>query len=1095
MKQPLPVALVALAATLCAQDAPTDPSSNPLTATTFAALELRGIGPALCSGRIADVAVDPVEPSRWFVAVASGGVWRTVDNGTTFEPVFDDQGSFSIGCVAIDPGNRHVVWVGSGENNSQRSVSWGDGVYRSRDGGDTWENVGLHDSEHIGRIAIDPRDSNVVWVAAQGPLWRSGGDRGLYKTVDGGASWTRVLHVSDDTGINEVHLDPRDPDVAYASSYQRRRHVWTLIDGGPESTIWKSTDGGASWRKIERGLPGVDKGRIGLAVSPVDPDVLFAIVEAQRGEGGTFRSTDRGESWQKQSDKVASSPQYYHELVCDPADADTVYCLDTWTTVSRDAGRTWQRLGNLHRHVDDHALWVDPRGSRHLIVGGDGGLYESWDGGAHWDFKENLPVAQFYKVSADQAAPFYNVYGGTQDNNSMGGPSRTTSLAGITNDDWFVTVGGDGYEAQVDPTDPNLVYTQWQYGGLVRHDRRSGENTDIKPREAPGDPPIVWNWDSPLLLSHHVPTRLYFGANRLFRSDDRGDSWVAVSGDLTRGIDRDTLPVMGRVQDVDAVAKDASTSVYGNSVALTESPLDAGILWVGTDDGLVHTTADGGASWRRIESFPGVPERTYVSRLEASWHSADRVYAAFDNHKNGDFTPYLLVSDDRGTTWRSIASDLPARDVVYAIAEDHADEDLLFCGTEFGVWFSIDRGAHWIELTGGMPTIAVRDLEIQRRESDLVVGTFGRGIYILDDYSPLRTVSAERLGEPAVLFAPRPAPLYVPGSRLGMNDGLGAQGSTYFTAPNPPFGAVLTYHLRDGLKTRRERREEAQRAAREAGSSHPYPGYAELRAEDEEVAPEVFVTIRDAAGEVVRRVPGPRTAGLHRIAWDLRYPRATAVVLGADEPSPWGPPDAGPLVLGGTFTATLEAITDGRTESLAGPVALEVAPLNLATLGAADRAAVLEFQRQVVELRRATRMASDALEDLRSRVEHARVAVRDTGAADPALLERLRALDAELAALRIALRGDSTISDRNGQAPMAISERVENIASAQLHTTSAPTRTERDAYRHAADAFEPLLADLRRIAIEELPAIERELERAGAPATPGRLPDWKRGGR
>ncbi len=1059
---------------------------------TLAALKFRGIGPAMCSGRIVDVAVDPEVPSRWFVAAASGGVWRTTNNGTTFEPVFDGEGSYSIGCVTLDPSNRHTVWVGSGENNSQRSVSWGDGVYRSRDGGQSWENVGLENSQHIGRIAVDPRDSDVVWVAAQGPLWNAGGDRGVYKTTDGGQSWKQVLAISPDTGANEVHLDPRNPDVAYASAYQRRRHVWTLIDGGPESTIYKTTDGGATWRKIDKGLPGVDKGRIGMAISPADPDVLYAIVEAQRGKGGTFRSTDRGESWTKMSDKVASSPQYYNELVCDPHDVDTVYCLDTYTSRSRDGGKTFQRVGNRHRHVDDHALWIDPRATDHLVIGGDGGLYETYDGGDHWDFKENLPLAQFYRVSADQAEPFYNIYGGTQDNNSMGGPSRTTDLAGITSEDWVVTVGGDGYEAQVDPTNPDIVYTQWQYGGLVRFDKKSGEETDIKPRQAPGEPPIVWNWDSPLMISAHSPTRLYFAGDRLFRTDDRGDSWTAISGDLTRGIDRDQLEVMGRVQDVDAVAKNASTSVYGNCVSLSESPVDEQVLYVGTDDGLVHVTKDGGTNWTKIETFPGVPERTYVSRLEASRHQPGRVYAAFSNHKHGDFKPYLLVSEDFGASWTSVASDLPDGDVVWSLAEDHEVEGLLFCGTEYGVYVSFDRGGKWTRMKGGLPTVAVRDIEVQRREDDLILGTFGRGFYVLDDYGPLRELVAGAAGEAAHLFAVRTAPLYIEESRLGMNDGRGAQGSTYFAAPNPPYGAILTMHLRDGFETQKEQREAAQKKARDAGEAYPFPSDDAVRSEDRENAPAVWITIRDADSAVVRRVDAPRKKGLHRIAWDLRHSGATKITLGdGDGGSPWSRPDAGPLVLGGRFSATLEREVQGAVEKLAGPVAVEGEPLNLATLPAADRVETLAFQKQVVELRRAVRASGRVLGELESRLDHARVALR-RASEDLSMLARVEALDGELAELREQLSGDSSLSRRSKPAPMSIRERIENVAGAQLYTSSAPTKTEREAYDYAAKAFEPVLARLRSLAEQDLPELERLLEAAGAGDTPFRLPESRR---
>ncbi len=1071
--------------------APKDDSR--LKSSSLSALKFRNIGPAMCSGRITDIAVDPALTSRWFVATASGGVWRTENHGTTFEPVFDGEKSYSIGCVTIDPNNRHCIWVGTGENNSQRSVSWGDGVYKSLDGGKSWRNVGLAKSEHIGKIVVDPRDSNVVWVAAQGPLWADGGDRGLYKTTDGGATWNKVLEISDQTGVNEVHLDPRDPDVAYASAYQRRRHVWTLINGGPESEIYKTTDGGANWRKLTSGIPSVDKGKIGLALSPANPDVLYAIIEAQRGKGGTFRSVDRGESWSKQSSKVSRSPQYYNELFCDPHDEHTVYCLDTWTSVSRDGGKTWKNIGNKHRHVDDHALWIDRRNTRHLIIGGDGGIYETHDAGANWDFCENLPLAQFYRVSADQALPFYNVYGGTQDNNSMGGPSRTTSRAGITNDDWFVTVGGDGYEAQVDPMDENIVYTQWQYGGLVRHDRRSGEITDIKPRQAPGEPPIVWNWDSPLLISSHLHTRLYFAGDRLFRSNDRGDSWEDISGDLTRGIDRDKLEVMGRVQEVDSVAKNASTSVYGNCVSLAESPIDGNVLWVGTDDGLVHSTSDGGKSWTKLATFPGVPEQTYVSRLESSRHSENRIFAAFNNHKKGDFKPYLLVSEDRGASWTSIASDLPDHGPVWSLVEDHVNENLLFCGTEYGCYVSFDRGQKWHELGHGLPTIAVRDIEIQRRENDLILGTFGRGFYVLDDYSALRTMSEELLGQEAHMFATRAAPLYIERSRLGSRSGLGSQGSTYFAAKNPPFGAVFTFWMRDGLKTPKEIREEAQKKARKDETTHPFPTDAEMRAEGRANEPAVFVTIRDQKGEVVSRVDAPRKQGLHRVAWNLRYPPATKITLSSgDDAPPWASATVGPLVLAGKFSATLEKEVDGVLSKLAGPIDFDVEALNLATLPAQDKAAVLAFQSKVVDLRRAVRQANRVLGEMQDRVDHVRVAVRRAGRADTALLERIEVLDGVLADFRVALNGDRSLSSRNKPASMSISSRIETIASAQLYTSSAPTKTERDGYGYAADAFEDVLGKLKVVATQTLPEIERELEAAGAADTPGRLPEWRK---
>ncbi|MBU1071958.1 glycosyl hydrolase, partial [bacterium] len=727
----------------------------------FSALEFRLLGPSFMSGRVGDFAVNPDNPAEYYVAVCSGGVWKTVNAGTTYEPIFDGEGSYSIGCVTLDPGDPKVVWVGAGENNSQRSVSYGDGVYKSVDGGQYWENMGLKESEHIGMIVVDPRDSDVVYVAAQGPLWRAGGDRGLYRTTDGGAAWVKILDIDEDTGVSEVHLDPRDPDTLYAVSYQRRRHVWTLLNGGPGSGVHKSTDGGATWRKIQRGLPEVELGRIGLDIALSRPDVLYAIVEAAEDESGFYRSDDAGENWRKMSDYVSTSPQYYQEIAVDPRDPDLVWSLNTWLAHTEDGGATWERASTSAKHVDDHAIWIDPADPRHILVGCDGGIYESWDRGGLWDFEANLPVTQFYKVHVDYDEPFYRVYGGTQDNNSLGAPHRTINVHGVRNSDWTITQGGDGFETQVDPTDANIVYSQYQYGGLARYDRRNGEGVDIQPQPAWGDPAYRFNWNSPLLISPHDHTRLYYGCQKLLRSDDRGSSWREISGDLSRQIDRNTLEIMGKIWSVDAVSKNRSTSFYGSLVSLDESPLREGLIYVGTDDGLIQVTEDGGAAWRRIDKFKGVPDRSYVGDVKASRFDAGTVFACFDNHKQGDFKPYLLRSDDYGESWKSIAGDLPERGTVHVVQQDHVNQDLLFAGTEFGAFFTVDGGAHWLQLKAGLPVIAVRDLDLQRRENDVALATFGRGIYILDDYTPLRHVSPERFErEAAILFPVRDAWLY-----------------------------------------------------------------------------------------------------------------------------------------------------------------------------------------------------------------------------------------------------------------------------------------------------------------------------------------------
>src|SRR5436190_7388764 len=820
----------------------------------FSGLKARSIGPAVTSGRVMSIAVDPTNNAVVFVGAASGGVWKTVNGGGSWQPVFDTQGSFSIGWITVDPHHPNIVWVGTGERNSQRSVAYGDGVYRSDDGGRSWVNVGLKSSEHIGRIVISPKDSNVVYVAAQGPLWAAGGDRGLYRTVDGGATWTQALKISENTGVSDVVLDPRNPDVIVAAAYQRRRHFFTMINGGPESAIHRSTDGGRTWKKVTTGLPDEQLGRIGLAISPVNPDVLYANVEAANAKGGIFRSADGGVTWERRCDYNAGA-MYYGDIFPDPADVDRVYIPDVIFQVSDDGGKTLHALGQRNMHVDNHIIWVDPANTRHLLVGNDGGLYRSVDRGATWTFFANLPLAQFYDVDVDYAAPFYNIYGGLQDNNSLGGPSRTRSNHGILNQDWFVTQGGDGFVSRVDPEDPDTVYAELQHGVIARYDKRTGQRIGIQPQEDKGGPPLRWNWDAPFILSPHSHTRLYFGAQVLYRSDDRGNSWKVISPDLTRQIDRNTLPVMGRIWGPDAVAKNTSTALYGNISAIAESPKREGLLYAGTDDGLVHVSEDAGGHWRKVDKLPGVPANAYIARIRASQHDAGTVYLAADNHQNGDFAPYLLKSTDSGRSWRSIAGDLPARGSTYAIAEDPVDPRLLFAGTEFAAYWSRDGGQHWTRIAG-VPTIAVREIAIQKRENDLVLGTFGRGIYVVDDYSPLRAPAPDKTTAAATLYPVRDAVLYVPTLQYGM-PGKGFQGEAFYSGQNPSYGALLTYYLKEGIKTLKQKRLDTESAAEKAGRPIRYPTADELRAEADEEPPAILLTVSNSGNSPVRVITGP----------------------------------------------------------------------------------------------------------------------------------------------------------------------------------------------------------------------------------------------
>ncbi len=1051
-------------------------------------LSFRALGPGISSGRISDLAVTPGRPWEYYVSTASGGLWKTVNSGTTWQPIFDHEGSYSIGCIAMDPANPLALWVGTGENNSQRSVAYGDGVYKSVDGGTNWENVGLADSEHIGKILVDPRNSNHVYVASQGPLWREGGDRGLYETLDGGATWNRILHIDEHTGVSDLVMDPRNPDVMYASSYQRRRHVWTLINGGPGSAIHKTTDGGKTWQKLSNGLPSVDMGRIGLALS-ANPDIVYAIVEAASDASGFYASTDRGHNWEKRSDYVSGSPQYYQEIIADPINPNRVYSMDTFMHVTENGGASFERVPENAKHVDNHALWINPDNTNYLLAGCDGGVYETFDRGETWHFKSNLPLTQFYKITADQDVPFYNVYGGTQDNNTLGAPSRTVSASGLANRDWFITLGGDGFEPQVDPTDPNIVYSQYQNGGLGRFDKRSGELADIQPQATDETGPLKWNWSSALIISPHSPTRLYYGANYLFRSDDRGDSWRLVSGDLTRQLDRNQLEVMDQIWSVDAVSKNRSTSFYGNIVSLSESPLQEGLIYAGTDDGLIQVTSDGGANWTTVDSFPRVPDMAYISSIAASQHDAATVYATIDNHKKGDFSPYVLASTNRGKNWKSIAGDLPERGHAHSIVQDHKQPNLLFVGTEFGVFTSVDGGKHWVQLKAGIPVIACRDLEIQRREDDLVVGTFGRGMYVLDDYSPLRSISTDALNQESLLFTPRRAYMYVESMPLSL-PGRAFMGDSYYLEPNPEVGAHITYYLQESIQTRREQRQDMEKQAREKGDPNPYPAWEELRREDREEEPAIVLTIRDDQGDVVRRLTGPVTKGTHRVVWNLRYsaPNPTSLTARGWH-APWDPDPVGPMVMPGTYTVTMAKRVEGQLTPLAGEVSLETIPLGLASLPADDRSQLDAFQRRTARLQRAVMGASRLAGDTQNRIDHLKQSMFDAASATEDLQAEIRALEGELADLRISLDGDRTVRQRSEPTMPSIGQRLDQIVYGHWMTsTSNPTQTHMDNYDLARAQFEPVLASLRRIVTEDIPRIENQVDAAGGPWTPGRIP-------
>ena len=1059
-------------------------------AKAAAALKLRSIGPASMSGRIADIAVHPRDRTTWYVAAGSGGVWKTSNAGTTWTAVFDEQPSYSIGEITIDPSNPEVVWVGTGENVSGRHVGWGDGVYRSRDAGRSWQRMGLAASQHIGRILVDPRDGNVVLVAAEGPLWSAGGDRGVYRSADGGATWTAVLAIDENTGVTDLEFDPSNPDVMYAATYQRRRHVWGFMGGGPKSGIWKSTDNGKSWRQVTSGLPTGDKGKIGLAVTAANPNLVYATIEAGASDRGFYRSRNKGESWEKRNEYISggTGPHYYQEIEASPVNPDLVYQMDVFIRVTRDGGAGFAILETGHdKHSDNHALVIDPGNGRHLLVGTDAGLYESFDEGTTWRHFPNLPVSQFYKVALSSRVPFYDVMVGAQDLGTLHGPSRTLNRDGIRNQDWYVPLGADGYGVAFDPRDPDILYLMWQEGMLYRKDRRSDEGLSIRPMPAAGDPPERWNWDSPILVSPHNPDRIYYGSQRIWRSDDRGSSWTPISGDLTQGRNRYEQPFMGRVWSVDALHDNGAMSKYSTITSISESPVASGLLVVGTDDGLVQVSSNAGGSWSRAAALPGLPPLSFINDVEASLHDGRTVYAVADAHKTGDFTPYAYESADLGRTWRSIAGDLPKGTIVWAIQQDHVQPNLLFLGTEFGLYFSPNRGTNWFKLSGGVPTIPFRDLKLHRRDNDLVGASFGRGVYILDDYTPLRAIAAPALAPEGVLFPVRDAWWYVP-SQPSQAPGRPEAGSDDFTTDNPPFGALMTYHLREAPTTAREAREAREKTLRDQGVDAPFPGYDRLRDESLESGPKVLLLISDATSKKIRWIEGPSKAGLHRINWDLRGPNPNPVNLSPPgfQP-PWDDAPKGPLMAPGKYSVELVVVSASGARRLGTPQSFEVKPVPTAPPGT-DFIAVAAFQQEAAELQRRATGAGAELGRVRDQLRHMRAALVQTPRADLGIFARLDSVSRAVGALELRLNGDPARQRLSESEAPSIRERVGIVTGGHWQTRQMPTATMRRDVEIASTAFQALLRDLTTLLDGDLARLEVDLEAAGAPWTPRRQP-------
>jgi photosystem II stability/assembly factor-like uncharacterized protein len=1043
-------ALLAFAgAGVAGQPAPASPPGQ------FDRLPFRGIGPASMSGRIGDVAVDEKDPARFYVAAATGGLWKTTNNGTTWEVLFSDQPDVvSIGDIAIGPSDANLVWVGTGENNNRQSSSWGNGVYKSTDGGRSWAHTGLLETRHIGRIVIDPANPDIVYVAATGAMWGPSKERGVYKTADGGRTWSLVLFVDEDTGATDLVMDPTNSHVLYAATYQRRRAAWGFSGDGPGSAVYKSTDAGRTWTKLTNGLPGGRVGRIGLDVYRRDPRVVYARVEHPT-DGGIFRSDDAGRSWKRMSDENPR-PMYFGQIRIDPTNDHRLYVLGVNLHMSDDGGRTfvtdrsavqtgiWPEGSpiNASMHTDHHAMWINPANPRHIILGTDGGVGISYDRGGTWDMIDNMDLGQFYRVGFDMAIP-YGLYGGLQDNLSWGGVSAVRSYLGIANADWFLIGGGDGFASFADPNDPDTIYTEAQQGSIVRVNRRTNERKTIKPEAPAGSDPLRWNWNTPMMLSPHDSNTLLAGANRLLRSADRGQSWEAISPDLTAQQDREEFSLMGvRARDFTS-AKNDGVAQWPTLTTIAESPRQRGVYYTGADDGTVHASRDAGKSWTNIsDRFPGLPRGTYVGELSPSAADAGTVYASFDGHRSNDYGVYVYGSRDFGQTWTRLSSGMPAGHVVRTIKEDLRNPDVLYVGTEFGLFVSLDRGAGWARLKSNLPTVPIYDIAQHPRDNDLILGTHGRSIWILDDLTPIQQ-AGKVPGNRHALFDLRPARQF---NRA--HDRWWMAGDRKFYGTNPPFGAIMNYRLAGNAK-------------------------------------DVRFTVRDGSGAVIRTLHGgiPTSPGIHRVVWDLRYDpvQAGGAESQGPEPPQIGPdqqrshsfqnvpraevdPLLAPFVIPGDYRVTLTV--DGTD---AGVKAVTVLPDWLVEITDADRKTLLDTTLGLHELQKTAADGARAVSEVTQQVKLLSGVLGQADGSAERVAGAIRQLDERLTSLRrqFGVTGQGEVQ-RGGR---GLPGRIGGLKSQIMASTSLPTELQLRSRSELQQELDKAVAAVNAVINSDLPGV------------------------
>ena len=1006
-------------------------------ASPFDKLRFRNIGPATMGGRIDDFAVLESNPSIFYVATATGGLWKTMNNGTTWESVFNDQDVVSIGDVAIAQDDANTVWVGSGENNNRQSASWGGGVYKSTDGGHTWKNMGLAESQNIARIVVDPVDHDVVYVAALGRLWGPNRERGVYKTTDGGVTWTAVLQVDENTGATEIVMDPSNNKVLYAATYQRRRTNWGFNGGGPGSAIWKSSDAGRTWMKLSNGVPAGDKGRIGLDIYRKNPNVLYARIEHGK-ETGLYRTDDAGANWRMISD-FNPRPMYFSQVRIDPTDDHRIWVLGVEIFVSDDGGKTF--FQNFVPHSDHHALWIDPSNPKHVLTGCDGGVNMTWDGGKNWDFIDNIDIGQFYHVGFDMDTP-YNVMGGLQDNASWHGPSAVRADIGIGNFNWMNIGSGDGFVTLADPTSSRTIYSESQSGNMIRVDRISQERKNIKPVPPRGAAPYRWYWDTPMQLSPHDPSTLYVAANLVFKSTDRGDTWQTISPDLTAQVNRDTLPIMGVMGRDITIARHDGVSVYGTILSFAESKKKAGLYISGADDGTVQLSRDNGANWSNVTSrFPGLPKYAAVSRVALSSHDEGTAFATFDNHSANDFTPYVYISTDFGTTWRAITTGIPAGQTVRTITEDLKNPNVLYVGTEFGLFVSVNKGAQWMRVKANLPTVPINEITLHPRDNDMILATHGRSIWILDDISALQQAPAA-MASAAYLFDIRPATSFNPGS---FRPAFGSPGDRRFWGKNPEQGAALTYYLRGPAKS-------------------------------------ITARITDASGALVRELgaadfAGGVGTGVNRLQWDLRYqPFPDSLASGGGGGGNRGG-GTGPFVLPGTYRVALTV--DGRD---AGTKSVTVNGDPLSVITDTDRKMWHDLSLAVHQLQGVAGMAAGKIAALSASGRAVQALVNQAQAAPPAIRTSVEALSRELAGLRrqfsVSAPGEAAQSGRGGGGGGGVAPvpgQLGGVKGQLLQSTSRPTEAQLRTAREARQDLVTAIDAINRIITTTIPAVYQAL--------------------